>query len=316
LTSSSSYAADSADRFDMIGFRCARPAPDSVEAHPEAIEPVAPTPIPAGTTQPIAQADYAQAMADVVCENMGACCELASAPAFDMAACKAREVQYRSFLLTQYADSVTFDPLAAGRCRDRTLKWTRACTVPTDEDKAVCASALLGKIPTQETCEADIQCAPGFDGLHSKCLTLNFGTMCRPDVPKPTGLAGEVCLNQYLACDDAAGLFCSENGTCDPKHGEHGSCKVQADCAGTDLYCDDTAHTCEVRPTSGMCPNSAGCALTSYCDAAFMCQPKVADGSVCSQNELCLSGYCRAGVCGARVYAPGDFCTSASPLGF
>jgi formylglycine-generating enzyme required for sulfatase activity len=303
-------AAARSDRFDMTGLRCARPMTTKPVDKPPTTPVITP---PTSSSMPIDQADYAQVMADLVCAELAPCCSKRRIP-LDAARCKATELQYRNFYLTQYTATVNYDPIKAGECRDRTLAWTKACSEPTKEDLAVCNSVLTGKLTNQQACELDLQCAPGADGTPFKCKDFNNSKICLPDLPLPTGHEGEDCKNATLMCDAAAGLFCAPSGLCEPQRNVGGACTAWTDCATDALYCDDNTHLCTVRPATGMCPNSGACAVKAYCNDAFQCMPKLSDGSACQSNDHCLSGGCLDQVCGKPIYAPTLFCMSDTHL--
>lgn len=285
-------------------------------------------------TSPVAVDDFAKAIADAVCGNVGPCCRL-EGHAFDSNACHTKaEEQLGKFVTQGKAEGITYDADAAGQCVAEYANVARSCGEP-QSIEATCRKVFRGTKMAGESCSSGIQCMSGHcgpDGNELKCdpkqdlgLRRKKGESCEGTCTKyddnvetcggPIPPGGVSPPNERPGCYTNDGLFCGPDFTCQtiPALGE--ACTVGSPCAG-DAFCQ--AGTCAPKRSTGTCSDASdACASSAFCDfTSRQCLPRkgagepCSSGSECQSPNLCLSSgdAPSAGTCKRPTVATEDIC--------
>jgi hypothetical protein len=193
------------------------------------------------------------------------------------------------------------------------------CDVTEGETPESCKKAFpknsgsSGSKKPGETCESSSDCAGD-----ATCDT-PFSTsgpqsgVCVEFVLAPEGSAcigekrgnakswsGDPANNQIVLCDHDAGLYCGDQKC--TKLGQLGeACLGYSGCA-EGAYCKSSV--CEQKLATGAaCPSySDECNDAAFCaESTQICEPRVADGQSCQNNDECLSDYCDGTTCAKNV---------------
>lgn len=127
-------------------------------------------------------------------------------------------------------------------------------------------------------------CRPGLYcvglGMERRCIEpLPVGSSCTVGMGECT--SGAVCLSGTCVAQTVVG----EVG---------GSCDSQRLCAPERLVC--VGGRCVVRPREGESCETAPCDIELECVGGF-CRRNLADGSTCSRDSACASGFCLDSIC-------------------
>ncbi len=202
------------------------------------------------------------------------------------------------------------------------LALGEACTAPGECASGFCVDDVCCDGACDDACEACLAAATG--GEDGACAAVTAGT--DPD--------GE--------CDDEGASSCGANGTGCNGDSASPECNLYDDTAAcgdnectagvatTVGYCDGSG-TCEAGSTTNCAPfacNSAGtdclttctgpgdCDAGSYCDGTGACVAKQAQGSGCSDDVECASGFCVDDLCCDRICdATCEACAAATTGG-
>jgi hypothetical protein len=217
-------------------------------------------------------------------------------------------IECAPFLCSNGACETSCDPKAVDPCEPG-----HACVPVGDGTRGVC-----GKRKNGQVCQSADDCDSGHcvDGV---CCENSCEGPCRS-----CNLAGApgLCLNAAddaqdprRACRDLSEGACSTNGRCDGK----GGCQMYADgthcgapeaCVGEKYTPPSTCQSGDCQPSTvrdcnpykcngaacfGSCTNDAQCTDGNFCQKAS-CGLKP-NGTDCSENAECKSGFCAQGVC-------------------
>lgn len=236
-----------------------------------------------GGSAPIARADAPAVFAELLCTNVGPCCEAAGLE-YRPASC---EQVYLGELAAQWdIPNTIWDADAAGRCFDEAREALASCSnIPGNE----CAGLLTGTLPAGAACTHSAQCVVPAGG------DAHCDEVC---VQEPRGKAGDGC--QETCTENERFTECSGGG---PVGGTPGP----ASCYTNDgLYCAESGR-CEALLKEGTPCTYAGCSAGTFCRG--VCTPNLALGSDCfSSNECGEDGFCDVGtnVCVAKKPAGAD----------
>ena len=258
-----------------------------------------------GAAKPIAIEDFAKALADAVCGNVGPCCGNAGYP-FDSNAChaKSRE-QIGTFVRESNVEGTVYDADAAGQCAAEYASVARACG-DTQSVDATCRKVFRGTRMAGESCSSNVQCESGECGLE------NGQAKCDGKSDRVHRMKGESCEGTCTVNDDKSeycrgpippgggdpferrgcytndGLICGPDFICHtaPAFGE--ACFVGFPCAG-DSFCE--AGTCARKRATGSCGEASdACDSSAFCDLTSReCRAKKSDGEACSSSGECKS---------------------------
>ncbi|MBM4381016.1 MAG: hypothetical protein FJ086_17220 [Deltaproteobacteria bacterium] len=174
---------------------------------------------------------------------------------------------------------------------------------------------------TPDVCDGFLQPAAGsggscYGGAWSECPA---GEVCRglacPRSCRQPGNAGEDC-SADADCATDGGLYCQAdgvgpNGTCVPPAESGAACDAWTRCAAGH-FCNDTG-TCEPRRTARrLCSADGECLETLYCDlsqgeTSATCVPRLPDGVPCTGSGQCRPGTAcvpQSGTCAPRGPLP------------
>ena len=174
----------------------------------------------------------------------------------------------------------------AGACKS---KQGQACTTAGQCISGHCVDGRCCAEACTATCKSCA--APGFPGL---CKPLPAGL---PDSSAVKACSGSQACDGKGECRAASGQQCAKAADCATGH-----CVDKVCCASA---CSASCHACNVSGKAGTCaPIPAGqqdlaatspCSGSKACDGMGSCKP--GNGSACSADKACASGFCADFVC-------------------
>ncbi len=139
--------------------------------------------------------------------------------------------------------------------------------------------ALTGSKKPGETCAAEAECAPSFEGV----------VACKG-----------VCQVTKRGKDADGPCIATMDGDVETRlEGDASGANVFVCFLRDELVCDPTSKKC-IKPIAvgGECTDSAACIPTAYCDSkAKKCATRKANGSSCEEGQCqgqCVDGFCKA----------------------
>ena len=276
---------------------------------------------------PVPIDDFARALADAHCNNIGPCCEQAGFPHDPVQCHTAAEAEMRAEIERSRANpNLSYDGNAARGCVNAYTAMVQACQ---DEDQigAACRYIFVGTLQPGQPCTSSSECAPGNtcalggdggatrqctgtttrergklgDGCRSTCTETGNSTSCSTS-------SGQGSNPGTATCFTNDGLFCDSTFHCAVQPALGQTCTNNTPCAG-EAFCDNG--TCAAKRTTGPCGQSNnGCAATAYCDTATgQCTARKSTGATCATSSECsTTDRCTGGTCRKRSLASASAC--------
>jgi hypothetical protein len=278
----------------------------------------------------ISEGDFASEFAHGFCSSIGNCCASAGFP-HEEASCETTAREYfESYLAKQKTLAVDYDSEAAARCLEAVTSGLRSCTKLDDSE---CEKMFKARLSPGQACAASAECVdPDGDLAHcengvcvvyekrvgageacngtctlggsSRACSIEAGGVGDPGGFGDPGSNGDV--DSFCYTED--GFSCGVDRRCVPVPGIGESCKGSTRCK-EGAFCDLDG-TCRPQRDTGSCVADGfyACSERTYCDFdSSECQPKKADGAVCSASVECLSD-CSNGTCRPNVPVNAELC--------
>lgn len=225
-----------------------------------------------GPAPPVSEADFRNALAHALCDNIAGCCQKAGY-VYDDAECVS--LQLMGIGLPKHAK---FSAQQAGVCVQDTANLARSCDrskLPLDELAPSCNSVFTGTQPPGAACQTSLDCAEPSNGT-----AFCYAGLC---VAVTRATAGAPCVQ-----------FCNDNGNfnsrglgCFDKNGVAKS--GGAACFISDgLYCSSQSRCARLPGVGQSCAVDSGCKPGAYCSGG-VCRDAVAIGGDCSLDQ-CVAG--------------------------
>lgn len=184
-------------------------------------------------------------------------------------------------------------------------------------------------LPNGTACTLNSQCASGLcvDGV---CCDTSCNAVCkRCNITGSMGTCTNIAAGQDPDNECPGATNCNGAGACQQQL-NGSACASGAECQSgfcvdgvcCNSACSGTCQACNNAGSVGTCSNIAAgadpaneCAGAAVCNGAGAC--KALNGSACSLNSECLSGFCVDGVCcNAACTSPCQKCNLAGSVGF
>ena len=285
-----------------------------------------------GPAAPVAQADFANQLAQTMCPNVASCCTRNGFTA-DQAACTTAAVAaaQTELLSPPNPSAVQYDPAAAGACINQVSSHYQQCSSREGTSDA-CNHIWIGLRPVGAACQKSIECAaqsgqrayctngqcslsnpgdsgqgaPGVEGdpCSSTCTTTANDSVCSSSIGSSGGTPPSTAPK---SCETTSGLYCdSTTSVCTRVPALGAPCNGYCATGG---YCENGV--CTPQHATGPCPSSDACSSGSYCrysSTPSECIPKKPTGSPCQGSEECLTGFCLSGACAADTPVDAQIC--------
>ena len=246
--------------------------------------------------EPVPQAKFLSALAQVTCAQLMACCQ-AEGVELSAAECDMNVGAGVALKLAALDDKkVSYDPAVAGSCLKEAIAAANSgeCSSELGSGSVGCESAYTGLQQPGEACDSDLECAVEQAGDVASCERKSDGTSacvvlqrasegdwCFETCEQTT--SGVACTRIVATsagtkprdvrgrCFFEDGLYCSTDGkepACAKVRAHGDDCSVDEEC-GIDHFCEPSKHTCAARTATDEAPgDSLPSAVKSLCQNA------------------------------------------------